>query len=233
MKDSAGTSIENPDYDKDNLDQNAYTVGAIGKAGEMTWGAFVTSVTKSKVRGDDAVDGTSNMSGFVKTKVGNIAVSGEYTKIDKATGLVAMATMPMGSISITGAVVTTSDGFMADSDFKPFGGLDDTFKVYNNFRYKTNASGEDVFGDNTAFGVNVEMPLAGMKAVVGFASAKIGSAKDGGDEDITATIIHTKITKSLGKQTSVYGKYGMVTTNSGSDATKAGSAMSAGRKVKF
>ena len=72
-----------------------------------------------------------------------------------------------------------------------------------------------------------------MKAVVGFASATIGG---GGDkvadkkkdkDDKTATIIHAKISKSLGEQTSVYGKYGMVSGD------VEGSSMSAGIKLKF
>jgi len=236
---------------KDAMDKDAYTVGAIGKAGGMTWGTFVTSVTESNVDGMDAntavaatgttpvvdaVDAvfdtkpsTINMNFFVKTKVGNIALSSEFAKIEDATGLVAMGTMPVGSMSITGALATTSEGFTADSDFTPFGGLDGTYKVYNSVKYKIDDK-KSVFGANTAFGVNVAMPLGGMKAVVGFASATMGGRKDNGTNDATATIVHAKISKSLGKQTSVYGKLGTVGMASGDIE---GSSMSAGIKLKF
>jgi hypothetical protein len=141
-------------------------------------------------------------------------------------------------MSITGAFATTSEGFEADSDFTPFGGLDDSYKVYNSKKYAPKAGNKPIFGTNTVFGVNVAMPLGGMKAVVGFASATIGGSGDkavngSADkeaakvEDQTATIIHAMISKSLGEQTNVYGKYGMVSGD------VEGSSMSAGIKLKF
>jgi hypothetical protein len=178
----------------------------------------------------DTKPSTTNMNVFVKTKVGNIALSGEFAKNEAATGLVAMGTMPVCSKSITRAFDTTTEGIKADSDFTPFGGLDNTFEVYNSKKYATTDPKKSVFGANTAFGVNVAMPLGGMKAVVGFASATIGGSGDKAIvevKDVAATIIHAKISKSLGEQTSVYGKYGVVSGD------VEGSSMSAGIKLKF